>query len=222
MSNGIGAMPSPDAAPSKPRDYLLSPDYNAKHRRRGKKPDRAVMARKRLREIESIIRHRHGFVPDTDDAEQYVYLAAQHLYEQAGDKLHESLTLWCDRWTPHFPPVEIERIARRVIADPRRFKADTLGKLLALTDEERTNLKITTIGAKDLSKARRATRRATKKRERDRKTAEARRRARGAIPREQYLASALTATRPWEADNVKRRTWERRRAKAAASASPVS
>jgi hypothetical protein len=43
-----------------------------------------------------------------------------------------------------------------------------------------------------------------------RERSEARRRDAGAIPRAEYEANSLSRTRPWEADGLSRRTWERR------------
>ena len=55
-------------------------------------------------------------------------------------------------------------IAAETIARPVKWKADTLGCRLQLTDAERTALKITTIGAFDVGKAERLERRKKKRR----------------------------------------------------------
>jgi hypothetical protein len=68
-------------------------------------------------------------------------------------------------------------------------------------------LKIVTIGACDLLKAERTARRKAKARQRD----EARRRTAGAETRAEYETNSLSKTRPWEAEGISRRTWERRR-----------
>jgi len=97
-----------------------------------------------------------------------------------------------------------------------------MAELLGLTYAERTELKITTIGAKDVDAAGRAAQYAAKKRSRDRASAERRRRARGAVSRPEYLArNPLSQTCPWKQEGIHRRTWERRRARAAASSSPA-
>jgi hypothetical protein len=41
---------------------------------------------------------------------------------------------------------------------------------------------------------------------------QASRRKAGVKPRDEYLAEALSATKPWEDEGICRRTWERRRA----------
>jgi hypothetical protein len=88
----------------------------------------------------------------------------------------------------------------------RLIRADDLGKILMVTDAERTRLRFTTIGACDVSKAERTRRR----KQRNRRAQEARRRARGATPRAQYLQAAIARQQPWIAEGVSRRTWYRR------------
>jgi hypothetical protein len=82
-------------------------------------------------------------------------------------------------------------------------RADPLGKFFGLKYALRKKLKIKTIGAADVPKRAR-----TELRKRNaRKREAARRQTAGALPR----AQSLSQTRPWEADGVCRRTWERRR-----------
>jgi len=71
-----------------------------------------------------------------------------------------------------------------------------------VSDAERTDLRIWTIGAYDVPKAERLKRR----KENDRLDAKARRQARGAKPRE----LSASRTQPWEAFGISRSTWERR------------
>jgi hypothetical protein len=90
---------------------------------------------------------------------------------------------------------------------PIKLKADTLAKRLGVTNAERTALRFSTIGAADLTRADRA--KAKRKRKTD--AERDRRRRKGAVPRAQYLANALSRTRPWETEGISRSTWERRR-----------
>jgi hypothetical protein len=123
----------------------------------------------------------------------------------------DRMTIWADRWA-HFTPVEnLRKIAVQAIRDPQIEKADALAALLNLTDSERNYLRITTIGASDITRAERFRRRKQKKRERDRQRAAMRRREQGMVPRSVYLESSLSALRPWETEGITRRTWERRR-----------
>jgi hypothetical protein len=57
--------------------------------------------------------------------------------------------------------------------------------------------------------------------EKDRLRKQAERRAKGIIPRAEYIAGSLSATRPWEALGISRDTWERRRKAAATPSAPV-
>jgi hypothetical protein len=91
-----------------------------------------------------------------------------------------------------------------------REKAQIVGDSLALTAEERTTLKITTIRPCD---QRLDALRKQKQRERDRK------RKCGKQSRAAYLANALSRTKPWEAEGIGRRQWERRRKSHVASTS---
>jgi hypothetical protein len=100
------------------------------------------------------------------------------------------------RWA-HFTPVEnLRKIAVQAMRDPQVEKADALAALLNLTDSERNYLRITTIGASDITRAERFRRRKQKKRERDRQRAAMRRREQGMVPRSVYLESSLSALRP--------------------------
>lgn len=67
-------------------------------------------------------------------------------------------------------------------------------------------LGVTTIGAIDENKAARTKRR----RMLDRQRKENARRAKGVKPRKVYEGQAVSATKPWEAEGVSRRTWYRR------------
>jgi hypothetical protein len=44
--------------------------------------------------------------------------------------------------------------------------------------------------------------------------------AAGGVPRAEYLACSFSRRKPWEAEGISRRTWERRRARGGAVASP--
>jgi hypothetical protein len=175
----------------------------------------------RLREIERIISFRfpNGILPASTSADIYLLQAAKllrrNLLERKGlptvAEVTDRLTIWADRWA-HFTPVEnLRKIAVQAMRDPQVEKADALAALLNLTDSERNYLRITTIGASDITRAERFRRRKQKKRERDRHRAAMRRREQGTVPRSVYLESSLSALRPWETEGITRRTWERRR-----------
>jgi hypothetical protein len=96
---------------------------------------------------------------------------------------------------------EAEDILKQAETIPRRRTADRLGKWLGLTYCHREKLKITTIGTKDIGKR---ARKGLRKRA-NRLYQEKRRRERGARPQ----AESLSKTKPWLAQGISRRTWER-------------
>ena len=108
---------------------------------------------------------------------------------------------WGRMWAPWMERRRSGGEPLRAAQRPLRWKADSLGKLLRLTDADRQRLRIKTIGACDVTKAERdELRRARWNAKRRRQT------------REGYLA-ANTASRsePWKAEGISRRTWYRRR-----------
>jgi hypothetical protein len=192
------------------KDGLYAPQWEETYGRRRGQPQ-FNMARRRINEMEMLIRHRHGVIPPTDDADMYLFPVAQHLREIVPDSLTAHLSGWCARWAPEVPKAQIEEIARRAAAKGYRFKADTLAHMLRVKDVERKELGITTIGAIDRPKKERIDGRLKAKRKRDRERAMRNRRRRGARPRSEYLANCLSQKQPWIAEGISRRTWERRR-----------
>lgn len=111
-------------------------------------------------------------------------------------------------------PKWVDGLAEAIQRRPRFRKADELARDLGVTLEERTTLGLRTIGAADRSKRQREADRKAK----DRARKKAARAAAGATPRERSLA----ALKPWEAEGISRRTWERRRARNGAVSDAVS
>jgi hypothetical protein len=89
---------------------------------------------------------------------------------------------------------------RGIDVDPRyRLRNETIIMRLGITEEEMRGAKLHHLVNQDIKR----------KRERDR--GERRRRAANAIDRQIYEANSLSRQRPWDAEGVSRRTWERRR-----------
>ena len=88
----------------------------------------------------------------------------------------------------------------------RPFAGRAVARMLDVTAEERWLCEIQTIAAVDETEAQAEARRREDRRAWDRARDRRRRAAAGATPRHQ----SLSATRPWEAFGVCRRTWERR------------
>jgi hypothetical protein len=174
----------------------------------------------RLREIERIIKHRYGVLPDTDDVDivlnQVACCQLQMRRKKLGqlpdfDELVERLGLWCERWAPDASIFQRRDAAREALRRRRIDTADECAARLRLSYEERTRLHITTIGSFDVNKRERAKLRRERKRLRDRARQARKRAERGALPRSEYLARSLARTQPWKQYGIHRRTWERRR-----------
>jgi hypothetical protein len=85
--------------------------------------------------------------------------------------------------------------------------ADGLAWYLGVTYDERQTLRLWTIGSTNVNKADRKEIR----RVRDKVRARERRRAKGVRPRTEYEANSLSRLKPWAAEDICRKTWERRR-----------
>lgn len=166
----------------------------------------------RLRDLEIILHHRWGpALPDDDAGRDDALIVLHHMVNQAVDP-RRRMAQWLGQRCPWMSKLETAEIIARVVANPRRWRADTLAAKLGLTAADRARWQITTIGAIDLLKEQRAARR----RERDRARKRRNRRAAGAQPRAEYLASIkVGAKRPWEAAGVSRATWYRQQKAAA-------
>ncbi|CAH0133187.1 hypothetical protein SRABI05_00098 [Agrobacterium fabrum] len=165
----------------------------------------------RLREIEKIIRHRHGRgIPDpagTDDVDVCLnYLRAVALTPES-----QSAASWALVWAPWADPVTLDLIDRAAAGRKKMPAADAIAKMLFVRLKERTLLGLKTIGACDVSKADRQINAKERKRERDRNRQEQKRRQLGRVDRKSYEAASLTKLQPWLEEGISRRTWERRR-----------
>ncbi len=186
----------------------------------GRRPRIYSRTAHRLREVERIIRFRHGVVPDTDDADRYLYQVACCIvdmrWKKVGrrpdrDEVIDRMNLWCDVWAPDVS-VKLRRDGVEEARSGGRIDdADECARRLRLSYSERMLLGITTIGSYDVGKRERTRRYKARKRERDRERARRKRAARGVRPREEYLRDSLSATQPWKTEGISRRTWERRR-----------
>jgi hypothetical protein len=94
-------------------------------------------------------------------------ISAHHIAHLGGDA-QDHIVAWARMRCPWMAAGEAAAIAAEVMAHPVKWKADTLGWRLGLTDAQRTALKITTIGGIDVSEAERLERRKEKRRAADR------------------------------------------------------
>lgn len=165
----------------------------------------------RLAELNRLFTARYGAVlPADDSGRDDVMIVAHHLAWCTGETSRR-IAGWIALRAPWMRPDEMQKVIEQATTKPRRWRADSLARRLNLAWTERQRLRITTIGATDVTKDKRTVRRAVRKRIRDRLRAAARRRAAGCTPRSAFIATALTTLKPWAAEGVCRRTWERRR-----------
>ncbi|MGR9496967.1 hypothetical protein ACU8OJ_09345 [Rhizobium leguminosarum] len=197
-----------DVSAIKVGDCLLG--YKAVQRRM--RASRWNHFRGRMREIEKLIRHRHGdIVPEADDALIYVEVIASLALVEFKEEFVDVVLGWATRWLPWAGKADIEDVIyERTKLRFSPLSADALGHALHLSYAERSTLNIRTIGAFDVPKRKRAKLQKEKRRQRDRSRKEEQRRAAGALSRADYLANSFSQARPWEAFGISRRTWERR------------
>jgi hypothetical protein len=155
----------------------------------------------RRREIERFAIHVD--VARTDDFPRFLIAWSWH-NTKSTDPLW-ALMNCAERLGRKITEAEASAILEEASITRRRMKADNLGRFLGLNYEIREKLRITTIGAKNVPKR---ARRELRKRK-DRLYQERKRRARGARPH----SKSLSQTKPWQAINMSRRTWERHRNK---------
>jgi hypothetical protein len=158
----------------------------------------------RLREVEAVFEDNYGgkFLPDDDAGREDLFIIAQHIREFGGD-IVQHIVAFAAMWACWMPEAEALALADEVIAEPRIWKADSLAKELGVTKKQRDRLGLTTIGAIDCTARQRK-----RIRRKQRIAADAARRlAAGAKPH----AKSAERTRPWEAEDISRRTWYRRK-----------
>jgi hypothetical protein len=169
----------------------------------------------RIRHLNKLARHRYGdgngdyVLPD----DQGGHMLAAAIITHQRFKPAQWLVNFCNERAPWLDPDEIDR------KELRPMRADALGKALNLTAEARASLGLYSIGACDQSRRERTVLQRAKKRERDRERQRRKRLMAGQQSRANYLALALSRTRPWEQEGISRRTWERKRV---ASPSPCN
>jgi hypothetical protein len=156
--------------------------------------------RRRRREIEALVQDIGA--ADTDDYPRYLVLWAQALPENA-DRMIGILRNASRRMGHEITEDEARDIIEEARSTSRPRTPDGWARALGLTYARRQRIGITTIGAIDVSKLQRTHLRKLGERERYRQ----RRQALGATPRTQ----SLSALKPWAAEGISRRTWERRR-----------
>jgi len=156
--------------------------------------------RRQRREIEALVQDNGA--AETDDYPRYLVLWAQALPENA-DRMIGILRNASRRMGHEITEDEARDIIEEARSTSRPRTPDGWARALGLTCARRQRIGITTIGAIDVNKRQRTHLRKLRENERYRR----RRQALGATPRTQ----SLSALKPWAAEAISRRTWERRR-----------
>ncbi|WP_281930897.1 hypothetical protein [Roseibium album] len=179
----------------------------------------------RLQEIDRLLQHRHGqVIPESDDAEWIIPpIAALFRIEaivadgifRSEDEAFGSFEQWLQRWAPWADVNFSSDIWSKISWCERRPKADALADALGVTLAERTLLKLTQIGACDVTTEQRKAIAKERKRTNDRLAKREKRRKAGAIPRAQYEAESIERNRPWDEEEKSRATFFRDKAKQA-------
>ncbi len=160
----------------------------------------------RLAELNRLLESRYGpQLPDDDAGRDDLLVTLNHLACLSHPQ--RPIDAWIEQRAPWLTAGEIRTIVAPILLNPQRWKADALAWRMRVTKAERDGLALTTIGAIDESRAKRLHRRKQRAIERKR----AQRKAEGAVPRRIYEKQSLSATEPWKAEGISRRTWYRRR-----------
>jgi hypothetical protein len=157
---------------------------------------------KRRREI--VLHARHVGAMDTEDRSRWLIAWVWH-NPKAKDQIWSVMNA---AWNMgrEIPEAEASEIIEEASITRRHLSADNLARFLGVTYEQRQALRLTTIGSVNVGKR---ARKELRKRN-DRLAKERKRRVLGMRPQ----SESLSATKPWEAMNMSRRTWERRRNRA--------
>lgn len=177
-----------------------------KRYRRGK----IGMSTLRTAELDRLFDHRYrrNILPD-DDAGRGDIRIMLHTLGRRSDPL-QRIDVWLARRAPWFAGAERDALVQAVLENPLRWRADTLGRMLNLTTEVRTRLKIRTIGPIDSTAAERKEARRIASIDRKR----AIRRAAGKPPQHpDRYRNSVNSQAPWFAAGIARSTWFRRRAR---------
>ncbi|WP_316174728.1 MULTISPECIES: hypothetical protein [unclassified Bradyrhizobium] len=170
-------------------------------RKRGRKVPLATL---RCNELDRFLADRYGLILPDDDAgraDAMIYLS--HLTHREGIDRQRAMHAWLDEHAPWLVDDERSGAIAKAFRLMTKYKPDTLADLLGLTYARRQRLKITTIGAIDMDKAKRAELRKAKARERMQRL----RKVEGRLSHD----DSISKIKPWEAAGVSRATWYRRK-----------
>jgi hypothetical protein len=143
--------------------------------------------------------------PDDDSGREDLDILLHHYALNNPHKMLKIIKLRA----PWMTEAEALSLIERIEAIPRRWRADTLGRLLNFTGEQWRRLRLRTIHPVDMTKKQRR----KDAQERNRQRMRIKRRRAGKLLREEWLAkNNISRAKPWEAEGISRRTWYRRNA----------
>lgn len=176
-----------------------------------------IVRRLRYGALVRLFRHRWGPVlPDDDSGRTDLreLLTNISLARTArGERLANAIEVWAP-WMEQWEADQHVEHVQRLTLKERTPTAKELGERLRVTNAERTQLKLWQFKPIDATDEDIAAQRRARRNER--------RRIKRGRPRAEYLASCLSATKPWNAEGITRRTWERRRKRMSQLAVPIS
>jgi hypothetical protein len=188
----VNRRPSPEQEAA--RHLEIAQRYKRQAAKSSRRNRSRGMAAIRLAELTRWLDDRFGQGVELEagkDSYRIVRIVAHHL--GAMPDCARRITRWCDTYAPWISPRDLERLLNEVRDCPLKWSADKLAWKIHLDDATRSRLKIRTIGAFDVTKDQRITRRKTKRAERD-----AKRRPR-----------KPPAIKQWIAQGISRATWYR-------------
>jgi hypothetical protein len=178
---------------------IIAHKYRVAGDRRRKRADPKTYIR--IRELERLFFDRYGAMLPNDDAGlDDIFVMANHLAHL--DEPHQRITVWLRRWAPWHGEDKTVALIRSVTPKPLKWRADVLARQLGLDYATRMRLRITTIGAIDCGKAKRAALR--------RKRNNAAKRASRARDGAASHATSAARTKPWRALGMSRTSYYRK------------
>ena len=184
-----------------PKQQALHHEIALETNRKWRKRRTGLKTYVRPRELERVFRDRYGAIlPDDDAGRDDLFVMANHLAHF--DAPDQRIISWVRQWAPWYGDDETAALTEAVIAKPLKWTADRLAKRLGLDLATRTRLAITTIGAVDCGKAKRAKLRTKRNNEAKR----VHRAQAGAVPH----AASVEQAKPWLALGISRPTYFRR------------
>jgi hypothetical protein len=180
-------------------------------KRRHKRPQtkEQVIGRLRIGELNKLFRRRYaGYageyeLPDDDSGREDLMILLHHYANSNPLQMAKIIELRA----PWMGVDERRSVLDRVAAYPWRWRSETLGRVLHVTKAEWQSLNLRTIAPVDMTRNERSQERKL----RNRLRMHHKRRREGKKSRAEYECNSLSRTKPWLAEGISRRTWERRR-----------